>query len=270
MTPNSFHYLVYDIESVADKGLLNKVEFPAEGLSDDAALARYISELPEDKGGFVNPSFHCPISLAAVAVGSDFGITKIGLFGGDTQVERTTASIVRDFWKTYNTKRPVLVDFFGKGFDIRVLELWAFRLGITIDRRHFDKFGTRYRFGEEHHFDLHEFLTNYGAVRFRGGLDLFSKILGKPGKMTTKGHMVQELYDQGKFFEIDDYCLADAIDTYFVFLRTRVMMGTLTLDQEARLVDATHLTLQTMSAKQGYFKQYLEAFGKWDPVQSLK
>jgi 3'-5' exonuclease len=258
--PNPFRYLIYDIESVTNRPLLNKVLYPGEGLTDEEAHQKHLAELAEEDRDFINPSFHKPISLAAVAVADNYEITKIGLLGGDSP---TTQSIVTDFWNIYNDKRPTLVDFNGKGFDVRLLELWAFQLGITIHKRHFEKFGTRYRFNEEQHLDLHEFLTNYGAIRYRGGLDLFSKLLGKPGKMGTKGEMVQELYDAGERFKIDDYCLCDTMDTYFVFLRTRVMIGELTIDQEQNLVGKAKEKLLQEHQEKKYFTDYLEHFGEW-------
>ncbi|MBI1909929.1 MAG: 3'-5' exonuclease [Deltaproteobacteria bacterium] len=257
-----FKYLVYDIETAIDKPLLNKVLYSGEGLDDNAAYQKQLAELAEEDRDFVNPSFHKPISMAAIAVADDLQITKIGLLGGE---KRTASSIVHDFWEIYNTKQPHLVDFNGKGFDLRILELWAFRLGITIHKKHFDKYGVRYKFSDESHLDLHEFLTNHGAIRFKGGLNLFSKLLGKPGKTTTKGVMVQELYEKGEFFRIDDYCLADTMDTYFVFLRTRVMVGELSLSQEKELVQAAREKLEAKAKKEGYFKEYLEFFGEWVP-----
>ena len=68
-----------------------------------------------------------------------------------------------------------------------------------------------------------------------------------------------------KIFEIDDYCLADAMDTYFIFLRTRVVTGELTLEKEQQLVAQARALLEEMSQSQGYFKLYLENFGEWVP-----
>jgi predicted PolB exonuclease-like 3'-5' exonuclease len=130
-------------------------------------------------------------------------------------------------------------------------------LGIAIHSRHFEKFGTRYRFSDENHIDLHEFMSNNGAVRYRGGLDLFAKLIGKPGKLETKGEMVQELYDTNEQFRIDDYCLCDTMDTYFVFLRTRVMRGELTLKQEKELTQEAYGALEQKQAEDDYFKSYL-------------
>lgn len=260
-TLKTFKYLVYDIESITNKPLLKKVLYPNEAITDDEAYKRHMAELAEDNQQFVNAAFHKPVSLAAVAVKDDFSISRIGLLGGD---KRTTASIVTAFWDVYNKNKPILVDYNGKGYDIRLMELWAFQMGITIDTRHFKQFGPRYRFSADH-IDLQEFLNNYAAVRWKGGLDLFAKLLGKPGKMETKGHMVQELFEKGEMFQIDDYCLCDAMDTYFVFLRTRVMTGELTLDREHELVTDAGKLLEEKREKEGFFKPYLENFGKWMP-----
>jgi len=261
---SGFRYLVYDIETCTDKALLNKVLYPGEGLSDHEAFNKHLGELMLEGRTFVNPAFHAPISIAAIGLNSDFEILKIGLMGKDA---KNPAALVQHFWEIYNQSQPVLIDFNGKGFDVRVLELWAFRLGIAIHSKHFGKFGARYKFNEEDHLDLHEFLTNYGAIRFKGGLNLFSKILGKPGKMETKGDIVQELFEAGERFRIDDYCLCDAMDTYFVFLRTLVIRGVIDLQRERSLVEDAKVAMEHKRDQEGYFKGYLEAFRYWDPAE---
>jgi len=256
-----FRYLVYDIETSIDKALLNQVLYPGLGLDDEAAYQAQLAELAEEDRTFINPAFHAPVCIAAVGLNPEFEILKIGVLGKDGKSPR---ALVEHFWETYNSQRPVLVDFNGKGFDIRVLELWAFRLGLTIHESHYGKFGPRYRFNEEHHLDLHEFLTNYGAIRWKGGLNLFSKILGKPGKMSTKGEMVQELFEAGDLFRIEDYCLGDAMDTYFIFLRTLVLRGVIDLARERALVEAAKIEMEKKRDGKGYLTQYLEAFRFWE------
>jgi hypothetical protein len=41
---------------------------------------------------------------------------------------------------------------------------------------------------------------------------------------------------EGKLAEINGYCRCEVLDTYFVFLRTRVIVGELTLDDEQRII----------------------------------
>jgi len=110
------------------------------------------------------------------------------------------------------------VTFNGRGFDLPLLELAAFRWGYSV-RDHF--YNSRNRFNGNH-LDLFDWLSNYGACRLAGGLNLLAKLLGKPGKMEVAGDQVWNLHREGKLQEINDYCLCDTLDTYFVFLRTRV------------------------------------------------
>lgn len=263
---NHLKYLVYDIESITNKKLLNQVLFAGENLSDEEAYQAHLKELEQEGKTFINPSFHRPISLAAAAISNDYRLLKINLIGGD---QGDTKEIVAQFWDIYNNHDPILVDFNGKGYDVRLLELWAFHLGISITKKHFQKFGARYKFNEENHIDLQDFLTNFNSIRLRGGLDLFSKLLGKPGKLSTKGEMVQDLYDQNQLQKINDYCMCDVIDTYFVFLRTRVMLGNINLDQEKRLVDEARLVIQKKYDEEGYLGEYLENFGEWNEKMFL-
>lgn len=258
-------YLVYDIESIVDKPLLNKVLYAGKNLNDEDAYRHHITELAKEKSGstFVNASFHIPVCIGAAALDKDLSIKKIGLLGEE---KRTPGAIVSHFWDMYNKSDYVLVDFNGRGYDVRLLELWAFRQGISIHYKHFDKFGVRYRYSDDKHLDLHEVLTNNMSIRYQGGLNLFAKLLGKPGKMATKGDQVQELYDNKKIFEIEDYCLGDVLDTYFIFLRWKVVRGNLSLEQEKSLVERALETIKKHSKETGTLTTYLDNFKFWEPV----
>lgn len=259
-------YLVYDIESITDKVLLNKVLYPGKGMSDEEAFKHHIAELEKKDTGstFVNAAFHIPICISVVALDKDFSIQKIGLLGEE---KRTPGAIVKHFWDMYNRGNFVLVDFNGRGYDIRLLELWAFRQGISIHYKHFDKFGIRYRYSDDKELDLQEALTNNLSIRYQGGLNMLAKLLGKPGKMDTKGDMVQEMYDAGKMFEIEDYCIGDSLDTYFVFLRWKVMRAAISLDQERMLVEKAYDKIKEYSKETGYLKKYIENFQFWKPTE---
>lgn len=256
-------YLVYDIESIVDKKLLNEILFSGEGLSDEQAYQKEVAKVLEEKGNtFVNPSFHVPICLAALALDKNFSLLKIGLLGGE---KKTPGSIVKHFWEMYNESGFVPVDFNGRGYDMRLLELWAYRQGITIHYKHFDKFGVRYRYADDKHLDLLEVLTNNFSIRLQGGLDYFAKLLGKPGKMGTKGDMIEGLYQRRDLFRIEDYCLGDAFDTYYVFLRWMVVRGKISLEDEQGLVKKSLQMMQEFSDKTGYLKKYQQNIKEWKP-----
>jgi 3'-5' exonuclease len=113
--------------------------------------------------------------------------------------------------------------------------------------------------------DLLEWMSNFGAWRMTGGLDLLSKILGKPGKMDTDGDQVYSLYQAGKLQEINDYCMFDTLDTYFVFLRTRVMRGDIALDHEQLLVREAKQFLIDKQSTWPALEKYLANWGDWEP-----
>lgn len=264
---HNIRFLVFDVESVADGHLVRKVRFPGENLTPTEAVRKYRDELIEQKGtDFIPYSFQIPISVVVAKISGDYSLVDIvALDDPDFRPHKIT----EDFWRGWEAyKQPTLVTFNGRSFDIPLLELAAFRYGINV--------GTwlamngpnyqqpRYRYNTSSHFDLYEFLTNFGSTRLTGGLNLSASMLGKPGKMDTQGHMVQDMYDEGKLAEINDYCRCDVLDTYFVFLRLAVLMGNLTLDQEQGLVVATKTWLEQRTDESPAYRLYLDRWGDWD------
>jgi hypothetical protein len=75
--------------------------------------------------------------------------------------------------------------------------------------------------------------------------------------------MVQDMYEAGRLAEINDYCRCDVLDTYFVFLRSRVVAGQLSLDTEQQLIAETKGWLETQAAASAAYRQYLDHWGDW-------
>jgi predicted PolB exonuclease-like 3'-5' exonuclease len=159
------------------------------------------------------------------------------------------------------------VSFNGRTFDLPLLELAAFRYGISVpawfnmNAKSYEQ--PRNRYNTEAHLDLHDVLTNFGASRFVGGLNLVANLLGKPGKMDVQGYMVQDLWNEGKLAQINDYCRCDVLDTYFVFLRTMVIMGQLKLSDEQRIVQETKEWLAHRAGGCAAYAAYLDRWGAW-------
>ncbi len=129
-----------------------------------------------------------------------------------------------------------LVTFNGRGFDMPLLELAAFDHGCSASE-YFQR--SRNRFNSKH-LDLMDWLSNTGACRIAGGLNMMAqrRAGGVPagcGKFDVAGDQVYQMYKEGKLQEINDYCMYDTLDTYFVFLRTRVVVGTMTVSAERAL-----------------------------------
>ncbi|MGL4943054.1 MAG: 3'-5' exonuclease [Thermoguttaceae bacterium] len=237
---SKLQYLIFDIESVADADLVSRAHFHGK-VSPEEAIAKYREELLAKSGSdFVPYTFQVPISLAILRVCED-----LTFFEGDEKDALSVLvgkphNIAKQFWGGCLDKYPgtTLVTFNGRGFDIPMLELAAFRYGIEIPKWFGadNKSDPRYRYNTNRHLDLYDKLTNFGATRFSGGLNLAATVLGKPGKMDVAGGMVQELYNTGQIDRIHDYCRCDVLDTYFVFLRVMLMSGKLNLDSEQALV----------------------------------
>ena len=266
MSSDDVKYLVFDIESVPDVELIKKVKYPGLQIDDQAAVVRFQEEILTNSGGlttFIPVTFQYPVSICVLKVRKDF--TIVDLVSLDEPLFRPR-EMVRLFWlgneKLYGN--ATLITFNGRGFDIPLLELMAFRYGLTVQRHFKDKYAARYRFGTKH-IDLHDWLSNYNAVRLHGGLNLLAKVLGKPGKMETKGEEVYDMFLRGQLKEINEYCTHDVLDTYFVFLRNRVLLGELTIEREQEIVQLAKMFLSENSEKIPAFKVYLDNWGDWDP-----
>jgi predicted PolB exonuclease-like 3'-5' exonuclease len=259
-------YLVFDIESVADGALVSKLRYPKEQLPPSEAIRRYREELLERyETDFIPYTYQIPVSVVVAKVGEDFRL--IDLVALD-EPEYRPHVITQKFWKGWEAyRRPTLVTFNGRTFDAPLMELAAFRYGLSLPGW-FDTSGKSYeqprnRYNISVHIDLHDVLTNYGAVRFSGGLNLAAALLGKPGKFGVQGDMVQDLYDRGRVAEINDYCRCDVLDTYFVFLRTAVLLGQLPLAEEQEIVAETKQWLVERSADAAAYRDYLAHWGDW-------
>lgn len=262
-------YFIMDIETVADGDLVSKLRYPGEKLSAKAAVQKYRDELMAKFGNdFIPYTYQVPVSVAVAKVAADFRLLDLVVLD---EPQFRPHVIVEHFWIGWERyERPTIVSFNGRTFDLPALELAAFRFGLTVPgwfNLHAKSFEqSRNRYNLDAHIDLQDILTNFGATRFTGGLDLAANLLGKPGKMQVEGHMVQDMYERGELKEINEYCRCDVLDTYFVFLRTRVLLGQLELDVERQLVEETKAWLAERAPQQPAFKLYLDRWGDWaDP-----
>ncbi len=260
-------YLVFDVESVADGPLVSSIRFASEGLDPNDAIRRYRDELIEKyETDFIPYTYQIPVSVAVAKVAADFRL--LDLVALDEPQYRPHV-ITEHFWRGWEAyRRPTLVSFNGRTFDLPLLELAAFRYGISvagwfnIGAKNWEQ--QRNRYNTEAHLDLYDILTNFGATRFSGGLNLAATLLGKPGKMEIQGHMVQDMFNDGKLGEINDYCRCDVLDTYFVFLRSQVLLGNLTLDDEQAIVMETKQWLEDEAERRPAYRSYLEQWGDWE------
>ena len=258
-------YLIFDIESIADGELVRRVKFP-DAVSPSEAIQLYKNELSAvNRTDFVPYTFQLPISIVVAKIDSDMSLIDIKSLD---EPQFRPHVMTKNFWVGWERYgKPTLVTFNGRKFDVPLLELSAFRFGISLPKWfRGEKGANRNRYNLHAHLDLQELLTNFGATYMVGGLNLVANYLGKPGKMGVQGHMVQEMYEQGKLKEISDYCRCDVLDTYFVFLRSMVLMGEINLEREQQLVEETHAWLESHAEECVAYQDYLQKWGVWaDP-----
>jgi predicted PolB exonuclease-like 3'-5' exonuclease len=260
------HYLVFDIETRVDKELVKQIYDPEDALTLEQAYDKARDKLLERSGqqsDFFPIPFHIPIAIATLQADEDYRIRALGCFGNDRFSE---VELLTRFWQMFDTSQ-VLVTFNGRGFDLPVLEMRALKHGLSL-ARYFaagQPFATYRgnRFSSAYHYDLCDFLSNFGAVHRRGSLDLLSKLIGLPGKYTIAGEDVEYLYRQERLKEINQYCITDVLQTFFLFLRLELVRGKLDAAQYQCALAAARDDLMQRASNGGSQNFLLDFMQRW-------
>lgn len=269
LVTNDVRYLLFDVESVPDGELVAKTRYPNRSLEPAEAISRFRQELLTTSGrDFIPYTFHIPVAVVVAKIRADFQLLDIVSLD---QPEHRPHVITKHFWQGWEGyEQPTWVTFNGRTFDLPLMEHAAFRYGVSVPRwfnvadKSFEQ--KRNRYNLDSHIDVQEILTNFGATWFRGGLNLAATLLGKPGKMDVQGDMVYDLHSQGRIAEVNEYCRCDVLDTYFVFLRSMVVMGRLSLEEEKQRVQAAKMLLESQADSHPAYRLYLDRWGDWsDP-----
>ena len=259
--PANTAFLIMDTETVPDGPLVSAVKYPGENLAPEAAIERAQAEAraSNEKAGrkpseFLPLTFQVPVAACVLRVGTDLTLQAVACLDAP---HFRPPEIVKKFWLGLSHYKAKLVTFNGRRFDMPLLELAAFRYGIPA-RDYFQYSRNRYN-GP---IDLCDWLTNFGACYLDGGLNLLAKLLGLPGKQEMKGEDVYPAYREGKLQEINDYCLCDTLDTYFVFLRTRILTGDISPDQEQELIARAKEMLRSKEEEFPVLGKYLRSWNE--------
>ena len=120
------------------------------------------------------PTFQKVVAACVIRVRRDYSVEKIVCLDAPQFRQQ---QVVEQFWKgVCSHAMAPLVSFNGRGFDLPVMELAAYDLGLDISAY----WPRRERFKGAHlHLDLQDFFSNQGALRFfTGGLNLLAKRIG--------------------------------------------------------------------------------------------
>lgn len=204
--PPAPSYLVLDIETIIDAGL----PLPAKTEATQA--------LPP-------APYHQVVAIGALWLNAAYEPIKLGIVGEGKQ----EAEVLHDFVRFVEERRPELVTYNGRGFDLPVILARCLRHGVTF-RHYYQSRDVRYRFSAHGHLDLMDFMCDHGASR-AVPLDTLAKLVGLPGKVGVDGKDVGPLVHAGRVDEVYAYCLCDVVQTAGVFLRVQLLRGA--VDREA-------------------------------------
>jgi predicted PolB exonuclease-like 3'-5' exonuclease len=200
-------YLVLDIETIPDVELHTPPEPP-----------------PGQEKAFP-PLFACkPIVIGVLWLDENLACKKMGTFGEG----KDEAGMLADFADFMTKRKPHLVTWNGRSFDLPVLLLRALRHGVSFPW-YYQERDYRYRYSQDGHLDLCDFLADHGAARMTS-LSGAARLIGLPGKDGVDGSQVEGLYHAGQLEALRQYCLSDVVQTAFVFLRYRLLVGQLDRD----------------------------------------
>jgi predicted PolB exonuclease-like 3'-5' exonuclease len=123
----------------------------------------------------------------------------------------------------------ILITWNGRGFDLPVLSMRSMKYGIPCPWYYQDSV-VRYRYKEEGHTDLMDYLSDYGSAP-KMKLGDVARLIGLPGKTDLTGAGVHDLYAkgdvEGNMRQVGAYCLSDTLQTTIIYLRTMLHIGRL-------------------------------------------
>ena len=174
--------------------------------------------------------------------------------------------LVAKFWESFE-KNHTLVTFNGRSFDLPVLESRALKHGLSLPR-YFAAGESRStyrgsRYNDAYHIDLCDFLSNFGAYS-KNSLNLWSKLIGLPGKYSIAGEDVEYLFRQGRQKEVNQYCMTDVLQTYLLFLRVELLRGKMDRAAYDAAVAAARDALMQHASIAGSENFLLDFIQRWD------
>jgi predicted PolB exonuclease-like 3'-5' exonuclease len=231
------NYLILDIETVPDESLIDK---PAV-LSPEKELSTTLLGMPEstraqavpEPSSVPPPYANRPIAIGCLYLDGNLAPIKCGCLGVSKYGDDERALLV-DFANFGGREKPIIITWNGRGFDLPVITLRCYKYGIPLEW--YDQ-EYRYRYSDKKNIDLFDLMTDFGAVSKKGfRLDKIAKLIGLPGKYGVDGSQVKGLFEEGRFVEIEEYCVTDMLQTAFIFIRFQLWRGRISLEMHDQAV----------------------------------
>jgi predicted PolB exonuclease-like 3'-5' exonuclease len=198
-------------------------------------------ELPrlDDSDKVPPPPFNKIVTLGCMLL-DDYLPKKLGCVGEG----KSESQMLHDLAGWLDRQKPTVVTWNGRGFDMPTITSRALKHGVPMPWWFRDR-NTRYRYSPDGHFDLMDFLADFGAAKF-ARLDAYAKLVGFPGKVGVDGSQVQPMVHAGRIAEVNAYCLCDVAQTAAIFLRVELLRGTF---DRARYVELANALLAFIDAE---------------------
>ncbi len=218
MTP----VLAFDIETIPDVAGIRRLHgLPADLPDRDVAEVAFQIRRAKTGSDFLPPQLQRVAVISCVLRGDD-GVRVFSLEGEE-------ADIIRRFYEGLEKFVPQLVSWNGGGFDLPVLNYRALIHGLSAERFWEPGRNNYYNRYQDMHLDLMDVLAMY-QPRNNAPLDEVAQLAGLPGKIGIGGAKVWETWLAGDAAEIRDYCEADTVNTYLLFLRYQLLRGIFSKD----------------------------------------
>lgn len=220
--------LVFDIETVPDVAGGRRIH-DLGGLDDvEVAELMFRSRRQASGSEFLRHHMHRVIAISTVLRSGDrFKVWSLG------EPSSTEKELLERFFDGIERYTPTLVSWNGSGFDFPVLHYRALLHGVAAPRYwdtgdddgsfRWNNYLNRFHY---RHTDLMDVLSAY-QPRASVSLHEIASLLGFPGKLGMDGSQVWHHYRQGDLASIRDYCEADVLNTYLLYLRFELIRGRL-------------------------------------------
>ncbi len=257
----SSNLLAFDIETVPDvtagRRLLNLQD------SDEKDVVRAMQTLRRQKTGGSEflALHHMRIVAISVALRDQNGF-RIWSLGSEDSDE---AELIDRFFRGIEKYTPTLISWNGGGFDLPVLHYRSLLHRVVAahywdtgesDREfRWNNYLNRYHW---RHVDLMDVLAGF-QMRAVAPLDDVATLVGLPGKMGMSGADVWDRFHEGDIQSIRNYCEADVLNTYLVYLQFELIRGNLS---QNRFESECGLVRSTLSVSGE--EHLLEFVARWD------
>lgn len=220
MTP----VLAFDIETIPDVAGIRRLHgLPADLPDREVAEIAFQRRRTQTGSDFLPPQLQRVVVISCV-MRSDEGVRIFSLDGSEPE-------LIQRFYDGIEKFVPQLVSWNGGGFDLPVLNYRALIHGVSApmfwetgdENRDFryNNYVSRYH---SRHLDLMDVLAMY-QPRNNAPLDDMAQLAGLPGKIGIGGAKVWETWLAGDVAGIRDYCEADTVNTYLLYLRYQLLRG---------------------------------------------